>query len=137
MREEQNNLKVNALLNIPYSSKEEFYERWVEFLRPFHGMSSVPCKVFATLLCAREQCAKSSNEDSVIDMLLFSDEVQQEVCKKLGIDRARMYCNLSILRKYGVMTENRINSKFIPDVKEENGEYKVLIRFCYKNDNRI
>ena len=128
---EESKKKVDILLNIPYSSREEFYELWVLFLRPIHKLSPLPCKVFAHLLAEREKYAKTNKDDAIIDSILFSEEVQNKLCAKLNIDRANMWNHLSILRKFGVLNKNRINIKYIPEIENED-LFRLMIRFYKK-----
>lgn len=127
---EQQNKKLDAVLNIPYSNREEFYEWWVTFLKPIHKMSSVPCKVFAMLLAERERYSKT-NDASNVDTLLFSSEAQDVICDKLKIDKSKLWCHLSVLRKYGVVNKNKINPKFIPEITDDKA-FKLMVRFYEK-----
>ncbi|MBO6233439.1 MAG: hypothetical protein J6N78_05230 [Clostridia bacterium] len=132
---EQQNKKINALLNIPYSSKEEFYEWWVTFLKPIHKMSSVPCKVFAVILAEREKYAKT-NDSNNVDTILFSPEAQEIICEKLNIDKIKFWCHLSVLRKYGVINKNKVNPKFIPEITDDN-MFRLMLKFYKKNDSKF
>ena len=38
------------------------------------------------------------------------------------------------LRKNNVIIDNKINPKFIPNVKEENGNFKLLLLFSFNEE---
>lgn len=132
---QQNNRPFDAVLTIPCTDLDDFYIGWVTFLKPVHGMSDFPCKVFAYLLRERCELIQRGIDSTVVDTIVFSKDIEHKLCDKLGIDIQRFYAALSLLRKSGVLSGRHINQRFVPNCTSEQ-DFKFMVYFTYDNKSK-
>jgi hypothetical protein len=63
--------QVNKVLLIPYSSSEDndFFAKWVEFLKPIHHLTNKEQLVLAAILRYRNELSKDVSNEKILDEL--------------------------------------------------------------------
>lgn len=122
---------VNNVIKIPSKLETDFFKYWLEFLKPFHNMSPRECEVIAELLRTRYELSKVVKDPILLEKITLSEEYREKVRQTLGITANHFQVILCKLRKIGVLLDDRINPKFIPNVTEDNsnGSFKLLFIF--------
>lgn len=124
---------VDNVLNIPTTLKGEFFKHWLMFLLPYHNLTDREMDVAAAFLLKRFELAKVISDVNILDSVLMSEESKRDIRERCNVKHPHFQVILSKLRKAKVIVDNRINQKFVPNVKEENGNFKLLLLFSFKD----
>lgn len=121
--------RPNNAFNVPVNSALDFFKWWCIFLRPFIPLTDREVEVVASFLNQRWKLVKSNNisDPAILDTLMMSKEVLNEVIKECHITKQHFYVVMSSLKKKNVINEH-INAKLIPNVKDD-GLFKLTILF--------
>ena len=125
-------LSINNAIMIPIENREDFFRYWFEILKPFHHLTNRAMDVATALLKKRYALSKVINDSQILDKILFSTDVQKEIRAECNLSVPQFYSILNKLRNSNVVIDNKINTKFIPNIKEEDGKFKLLILFDCK-----
>ena len=125
---------VDNVLNIPTSLKGKFFKQWLVFLLPYHDLTDREMDVAATFLKKRFELAKVISDVNILDSVLMNEDTKREVREACNIKLPHFQVIMSKLRKSKLIVDNRLNQKFIPNVKEENGNFKLLLLFSFKDE---
>lgn len=101
------------------------------FLKPIHHLTNSEINVIAAFAKRRFELSKKINDAELLDKVTFSNETKQQVREDCEISSASFQVAMSKLRKNGVIVNNRINPKYLPNIQEENGSYRLLLYFDF------
>jgi hypothetical protein len=68
-------------------------------------------------------------DESIADRLLFSTETRKEIMKETECKMGSFQNYLTSMRNKGIITENRINKKLIPNFEEGSKNFKLIFNF--------
>lgn len=124
--------KPDSVIRLKLENTGELFEKWLMFLRPFHSFSPKELEIAAAFLDRRHQYENSVTDRSLLDRIVFSEEVKKEIRteKKMSVQHFQIV--MSNLRKKGFIEDNIINPKYIPHFKQNDGVFELLLRFEYK-----
>ena len=125
---------VDNVLNIPTSLKGKFFKQWLVFLLPYHNLTDREMDVAAAFLLKRFELAKVISDVNILNSVLMNEDTKREIRETCEIKHPHFQVIMSKLRKSKVIIDNRLNPKFIPNVKEENGNFKLLLLFSFKDE---
>ena len=125
---------LNNLIKVPVSLQKTFFKYWVEFLRPIHHLTPVEMQILACFLRERYFLSKKVNDDAILDNIVFSTEIRRKVLAECGISNVLLSTKLGKFRKEGIIIKGRINPKLIPNLKEEKGNFKLLLFFKFEDE---
>ena len=130
MSEQKSNLnRPNSVLRIPCSLSGSFFRYWFMFLRPFHKLTNREIDVITAFVKHRYELSKVIKDDVIPDKVTMSEDVKKQVREECGIAFQHFQVIMSNLRKNKVIENGKINPKFIPNITEENGMFKLLLLF--------
>lgn len=129
-------VKADNVIAIPIHLDKEFFQFWFNILHPFHGLSKSQVGVVAALVQKRFELSHSIIDPKVLDKVLMSSEVREQIREGCKMSKGQFQVTLSILRKKGVIIEERINPKFIPRVAVGSDNFKLLIVFKFLDDDQ-
>ncbi len=110
------------------SSKEKFFIYWLEFLKPFHKLRDKEVLMLAYFLDKRHSLSLKIADEALIDRILFSQDVRNEIREKMSYSNHQVFNNmLSSLRKKGIIKDNKIIPGLIPELKGDN--FKLVFNF--------
>lgn len=115
-----------------------FFEAWLDFISPLHGMTKSERSVVANYLNSYYKLSKAVLDDALIARILMSTESKQEIMEACGLKASNLQVILTKLKKRGIFTNGRIDPRLIPDISpevEESGEFRLMIRFQIKHDS--
>ena len=126
--------KPNNVFGIPTSVDTDFFKWWCRFLRPFVPLTKRELDVVACLLKKRYDLSKEIHDPKIVDTMLMSESVRDEIISECNITVSYFYVLMSNLRKKGLMHKNSFDCKLVPNFREDdNGCFHLLILFKDKN----
>lgn len=124
--------KYDNVVRIPTSLKGNFYKHWFKFLLPFHNLTDREMDVAACFLKHRAELSKVISDNTILENVLMSEATKAKIREECGITNAHFQVVMGKLRKAKIVLDNKtINPRFIPNVKEENGNFKLMLLFDF------
>lgn len=123
--------EVDNVLSIPTSLKGKFFKHWFKFLLPYHNLTDREMDVAAAFLLKRFELSKVISDVNILNSVLMNEDTKRSIRETLDIKHPHFQVIMGKLRKAKVIIDNRINPRFIPNVKEENGNFKLLLLFTF------
>ena len=123
--------EVDNVLSIPTSLKGKFFKHWFKFLLPYHNLTEREMDVAAAFLLKRFELSKVISDINILNSVLMNEDTKRQIRESLDIKHPHFQVIMGKLRKAKVIVDNRINPRFIPSVKEENGNFKLLLLFTF------
>ena len=128
---------VDNVINIPTSLKGKFFKYWFKFLLPFHGLTDREMDVAAAFLLKRYELSKVISDVNILNSVLMNEDTKRSIREMVDIGHQHFQVIMSKLRKTKVILDNKINPRFIPNVKEENGNFKLLLLFSFTDEKSV
>lgn len=123
--------RPNNIVEIKTRLDTEFFRWWCVFLRPLIKLTNRETDVMACFLKQRWELGKSISDPVILDAMVMSSAVKQRVIEECGITQEHFYVVMSNLRKNGIIVDNIINPRLIPNIRvdEETGYFQLLLLF--------
>ena len=121
--------KMNNVIRIPTSISTSFFRFWFEFLRPFHNLTDREMQVASSLLKRRYELSKVIQDQVILDKVVMSEDTKKVVREECNISLPHFQVIMGKLRKNKVILDGRINPRFIPNLTEEQGSFRLLLNF--------
>lgn len=121
--------KMNNVIRIPTSISTSFFRFWFEFLRPFHNLTDREMQVASSLLKRRYELSKVIQDEVILDKVVMSEDTKKVVREECNISLPHFQVIMGKLRKNKVILDGRINPRFIPNLREEQGSFRLLLNF--------
>lgn len=129
--------KCGSVITLDTPLHTNFFRVWLEFLKPFHQLTSGQMRVFTAILVDHYRLSKIILDETVLCETLLSLENKAKLAKSLGISKVNLRNNLAELERKQLITKDKlINSRFIPYIKDETGEFNLLIKFNISDDKK-
>ena len=110
-------------------TKSKFFRYWFEFLQPFHKLPPREMDVIACFLKHRYELSKVIRDDELLDKVVFSEDVKKKIREECNIKVQHFQVIMSKLKKSGVVKDNKINKKYIPNIEEDAKEFRLIFHF--------
>lgn len=127
---------ADNIVRIPCSLNNEFFKYWLDFLRPFHGLTPKETNVAAAFLAKRFELSESIIRDDILDTVLMSDEVKREIRDKENMSATHFQVILTKLRNSKVIVNDRLNKRFIPHLEKDGKDFKLMLLFEFKDETK-
>lgn len=124
--------KPNNIVSIPTKLGTGFFKWWCIFLRPFIKLTNREIDVMACFLKQRYELSKKVSDPKMLDALVMNKRTIEEIIKECQISQEYFYVVLSNLRKRGIIKNDAINPRLIPNIRQEDGRFQLLILFDFK-----
>ena len=111
------------------SETENFFRYWVEFTKPLHRLTDREMDVVTAFLQKRYELSKDILDPIKLDKYLMNEDTKAEIRDECGVSPAHFQVIMGKLRKSGVIKDGNINPLFIPNIKEDNGTFQLLLYF--------
>ena len=121
--------KMNNIIRIPTSLNTSFFRFWFEFLRPFHNLTDREMQVASSLLKKRYELSKVIKDENILDKVVMSEDTKRGVRDECNISLPHFQVIMGKLRKNKVILDNKIIPRFIPNLTEEQGSFRLLLNF--------
>lgn len=121
--------KMNNVIRIPTSLDTSFFRFWFEFLRPFHNLTDRGMQVASSILRRRYELSKVIKDEDILDKVVMSEDTKRAVREECNISLPNFQVIMVKLRKSKVIVDGKINPRFIPNISEEQGSFRLLLNF--------
>lgn len=130
------NRKINGIISIPTSLNGSFFRYWLKFLAPFHNLTERELDVATSFIKQRFLLSKAINDEAVLDKVTMSAEIKRKVMEECNITSSHFQVILGKLKKAKIITDGKINPKFIPkNIEEGDKAFQLLLYFDLNAEN--
>lgn len=127
--------KPNKVILVPATENSDFFRWWCAFIRPIIKLTDKEMLITASLLRQRWILSTVMSDQKMIDAILFTENIKKKILSECNINMTHLNVAFSTLRKRGVIINNTINPKIIPNIRpEDNGRFSLMIVF---NDQQL
>lgn len=123
------NTKANNVVRIPCSLSGSFFRYWFMFLKPFHKLTDREIDVITSFVKHRYELSKVIKDDEILDKVVMSEDTKRKVREECNITLPHFQVIMGKLRNNKVIIDGKINPRFIPNIIEEDGFFKLLLLF--------
>ncbi len=123
--------RANNVIRIPTSIKGSFFKYWFMFLRPFHNLTEREMEVITSFVKQRYELSKVIKDNEILDKYIMDDDTKKKVREECNISLPHFQVIMGKLRKNKVIIDGKINPRYIPSVKEDNGSFKMMLLFDF------
>lgn len=120
--------RPNNILSIP-TTLNKFFRYWVEFTKPLHHLTDREMDVITAFLQKRYELSKDILDPVKLDKYLMNEETKAEIRDACKVSPAHFQVIMGKLRKSGIIVNGNIHPKFIPNIKEDEGTFQLLLYF--------
>lgn len=121
-----------STVRVPCNNLQEFFVYWLKFLQPFHSLTIRELEVFACILNHRYALSKVITDETILGSVLFSDDTKKTMAEELEMSQQYFQIIVNKLKKLKLVVDNKVEPKFIPKLKENNGMFTLLFVFDIK-----
>ena len=123
-------VKLNSnVAKIPTSAGVPFFYKWLSFLHPFNNLTKTERQVLSAMLNKRHELSGIIPNENIVDGLMKSAEVRKEIRESISLGVSQFNMIYGALRKHGVLVDNKINKKYIPNIEYNSNEYRLVLIF--------
>lgn len=123
------NAKANNVVRIPCSLSGSFFRYWFMFLKPFHKLTDREIDVITSFVKHRYELSKVIKDNEILDKVVMSEDTKRKVREECNITLPHFQVIMGKLRNNKVIIDGKINPRFIPNIIEEDGFFKLLLLF--------
>lgn len=123
---------ADSIVRIPCKLDSSFFKYWFMFLKPFHHLTEREMDVITSFVKQRYELSKVITDSDILDKVTMSEDTKRKVREECGITLPHFQIVMSKLRKSKVIIDNKINPRYIPNIKEENGSFKMMLLFDFQ-----
>ena len=111
------------------TNEEKLFEYWVVLTKPLHKLTDAESAIFLKFLNKRYQNMQHIKDEAIVDKLLFSTETRKEIMDEIGCKMGSFQNYLSSMRAKGVIKDNKLNKKMIPNYDLGSKDFKLIFNF--------
>lgn len=111
-------MKLNNMIPLK-CTEESFYRLWMEFLTPFHKLTSRERDVAARIIAQYFRLKESIPDPEVLRDVLWSQKSRKDMRESLKMSPAHFQMVLAKLKENQVIVNDDINPAYIPHKTDE------------------
>ena len=119
---------ASNVIRLPTSQKK-FFRYWYEFLKPFHKLTDREIDVITAFTYERYLLSKVISDEDILDKVVMSEDTKKKIREEYKVTPAYFQVIMGKLRRNGLIVNNKINPRFIPNITEDNGLFKLMLLF--------
>lgn len=123
-------IKPNNVIRVPCDLNSVF-RYWLQFLSPFHNLTSREMDVATAFLRERHALSKVILDDDLIDRTLMSEESQRKIRQECQLTNQHFQVIKSKLKNKKFFINDKINSRLTPNIGEDSQTFQLLLVFDY------
>lgn len=123
-------IKPNNVIRVP-CDLNSLFRYWLEFLVPFHNLTSRETDVATAFLKERYMLSKVILDTALVDRTLMSEESQRKLRQECELTNQHFQVIKSKLKNKKFFINDKINPRLIPNIKEDDGLFQLLLVFDY------
>lgn len=113
-------MKPTNILKIKSSDLDELFLNWFLILKPVHNLSNKECILAAKLYKYRNDLKEVILDKEILDTTILSDSYRKKMIEEMEISMIHLQVLLTSLRKKNIIIDNRLNPRYIPQIKDSN-----------------
>lgn len=117
-------------------TEDSFYRAWIEFLTPYHKLTSREREVAARLLMQYFKFRGSVSDPEVLHELMWSKRSRKDIMESLGMSPAHFQMVLGKLKSSGFLKDGDINPRFIPHTVEGDSRFMLQVMFDWSSSKK-
>lgn len=129
------NSNIAHIVTTLAKADNNFFRYWLQFIKPLHGLSYKEMEVLASFLRMRYELSKSISNDELLDKVLMNADTKRVIREEHNIASPYFQVLLAKFRKLGIIKDNKIEKKYIPNLEIDSKEYKLILLFDLKTDD--
>ena len=123
--------KPDSVVMIP-GAVDSSFRKWFGCLDPFPGLTARETDVAPAFVKQRYKLSKVVKDPDILDKVLMSEDTKKAVREECNITLPHFQVIMGKLRKNQIIVDGKINPRFIPNIDEESGSFKLLLYFTLK-----
>lgn len=131
------NKKANNIVRIPTSLDGKFFRYWFEFLKPFYKLTDRELDVLSCLVKHRYLLSKVIKDSNILDRVTMSEDTKEKVREECNIGKPYFQVIMTKLRKNKLVINGKLNPRFIPNIREEENQFQLLLLFDFNGLSNI
>ena len=135
MEDVTNVIRFSPTPELKMSPDGDFFQLWVEFLKPVHKLTNREMDVLAVFLKRRYELGKVITDADVLDRVLMSEETKLGIRKECDVSPKHFQVIMARFRKNGVVKDNKIFLPLIPTITGEG--VGLMVYFSFDDEQRI
>ena len=108
---------------------KDFFFKWVNLTKPFHKLAKQKQDVLSLLLYYHYMYRKEITNKKILWKMIFDYDTKKLIKEELNLKDQGLQNVLSILRKEGVIKDNKIINLFIPKIDSDSNNFKIIFNF--------
>ena len=129
------NSNIAHIVTTLAKADNNFFRYWLQFIKPLHGLSYKEMEVLASFLRMRYELSKSISNDELLDKVLMNADTKRVIREEQYYAPPYFQVLLAKFRKLGIIKDNKIEKKYIPNLEIDSKEYKLILLFDLKTDD--
>lgn len=125
--------EVDKCINISTSLKGKFFKQWFKFLLPYHGLTDREMDIAAAFLLKRYELSKVISDTNILESVLMNEDTKRTIREECGVKHQHFQVIMSKLRKANIIVDNKINPRFIPNIKEGKENFNLMLMFTFND----
>ena len=122
--------RPNNMAIVP-CNRESLCRLFVEFLTPYHHLTSRESDVFAVIIEQYFRLRSQCESPSMVRTLLWSSASRADLRRMLGMSQPHFQMVITKLREKGVLKGEDINPKFLPHISPDSRSLELRVIFDY------
>lgn len=125
--------EVDKCINISTSLKGKFFKQWFKFLLPYHGLTDREMDIAAAFLLKRYELSKVISDTNILESVLMNEDTKRTIREECDVKHQHFQVIMSKLRKANIIVDNKINPRFIPNIKEGKENFNLMLMFTFND----
>lgn len=126
-------MRPNNVISLKCTA-DSFFRVWIEFLTPFHKLTSRERDVAARIIAQYFKLKDKIQDPVVLREVLWSQTSRKDMRESLGMSTAHFQMTLGKLRDAGLLIGNDIEPRYIPHINDEP-RFLLSILFDWSSKN--
>jgi len=126
-------IKPNNVIRVP-CTLDSLFRYWLDFLTPFHNLTSRETDVATAFLRERYKLSKVILDSDLVDRTLMSEESQRKLRQECELTNQHFQVIKSKLKSKKFFINDKINPRLIPNINDVVKSFQLLLVFDYSND---
>ena len=123
-------VRIDKAIQVPCKLSSNFFHVWLTFFAPIHKITTGVMRIAAELLKYHYILSKNILDNKILNNYLFtSEDIRNKIVETCGISLSNYHVSINKLKQNNFITEEGINPKYIPPIREEDNKINVLFMF--------
>lgn len=119
---------MNKIINLNISPKNLF-KKWLEITQNYHNLTNQQQDILALFLYHHFKLKQEITNTKILWKIVFDYDTKREIKDELGITDQVLQNTLTQFRKKNIVVKNTITPAFIPELKKEDNNFKIIFNF--------